>query len=329
MADDDIIELYEQGFVGASYDAVAAYDLRKAIMDAREEIEARDAIAKYHLGNTGTGRLVLPYTAAMEIYPECLPGGRQRRGSCVAWCTRNAAMVSYCAHVKYGTDNFVAPEISTDGIENGCFSTDAIYWWRGKDSDGWFCDAAARIAMTKGGLVIRKPYPSVGLDLTKYDPAMEGKWGRKPPPADVADICDNNLVKNITEVKSYEEARDMIANGYALSTCGSEAFAKKRKGPYGICERSSGTWYHAMAIIAGDFRKDTIKKEGPLFLVQNSWGNYLGNSHNTVYGTNQTIPEGSFWARWDDLDRRRIVAIGTSHGWPAQNLPDFGLTDVI
>lgn len=326
---DDIIEQYENGFVGASYSAEAEYELNEALTGLHRNLYARQAISEYGLYGSGIGKLCLPYLAAMEIYPDCLPGGSQKRGSCVAWCTRNAALVSYCAYVKYGNDAVSAPPISKEGIRNGAFSTDSIYWWRGKNSDGWFCDAAAKVAMTKSGLVVRKDYPEIGLDLTTYSPAMEGKWGAKSPPSDVADAIDNNLVKNVTHVENYEQARDLISNGYALSTCGSEAFSKRRSGPYGICERASGTWYHAMAITAGDFRSKTMDEEGPLFLVQNSWGNYLGDSHNRVYGTNHTIPEGSFWARWDDLARRRIIAIGPSEGWPAQKLPDYGLTGIL
>lgn len=325
----DVIAEYEAGFVGASYDAQAEYDLNESITGRHGYPYANAAITAFNLYGSGIGKLCLPYLAAIEVYPDCLPGGAQKRGSCVAWCTRNAALVSYCAYVKYGNDAVTAPPISSAGIANGAFSTDAIYWWRGKDSDGWFCDAAANVAMTKAGLVIRKNYPDIGLDLTEYSPQMEGKWGRNQPPFNVADAIDNNLVKNVTKVQTYEEARDLIANGYSLSTCGSEAFTKRRSAPYGICERTGGTWYHAMAITGGDFRSETMDKEGPLFLVQNSWGNYLGSSNNTIYGTNYKLPASAFWARWDDLDNRRIIAIGPSEGWPAQNLPDYGLAGIV
>lgn len=323
------IELYEHGFVGAAYSADAAASLLMAIHNSGGEVYASDAVRSYGLSGSGEGKLCLLYRAAEELYPGCLPGGAQERGSCVAWNTRNAALVSYCNYVLYGSDPVAAPKVSETAIKNGVCSTEGIYWHRAKDSDGWFCDAAIEVAMSKCGLLLRKPYPSIGLDLTEYSPVTEGKWGRIPPPANVAEAIDDNLVKNATLIENYEQARDLIANGYALSTCGSEAFSKKRSSPYGICERTSGTWYHAMAIVGGDFRKETVDKEGPLFLVQNSWGNYLGDSHNKVYGTSYTIPSGSFWARWEDIRNRRMFAVGASHGWPAQKLPDLGLKDIV
>lgn len=326
---EDQIELYERGFVGAAYSKEAADHLKRSIYNSGGNVYASEAIDAYRLFGSGEGKLVLPYVAAMTLYPDCLPGGAQERGSCVAWNTRNAALVSYCAHVMYGNERIAAPPVSETARKNGVCSTEGIYWHRQKDSDGWFCDAAVDVAMTKCGLLLRKPYPSLGLDLTEYSPVTEGKWGRIPPPQHVAEAIDDNLVKNATIVENYEQARDLLANGYALSTCGSEAFSKRRSGPYGICERAAGTWYHAMAIVAGDFRKETMDKEGPLFLVQNSWGNYLGDSHNRVYGTTYTIPVGSFWARWEDIRNRRMIAVGASHGWPAQELPDFGLVDIV
>jgi hypothetical protein len=228
-------------------------------------------------------------------------------------------------------DREVPPLISDVGIKNGCFSTAGIYWFRGHGGDGWQCSEAAQVAISKCGLLINQNYPDIGIDLTRYSPSIEGRWGASPPPANVQEVCKKNLCENATVCTSWEQVRDMLANGTALSSCGSEAFVSQRD-TYGVCARSSSVWYHAMAIIAADDR-DEIKdrtrcKDGGLVLVQNSWGSYL-EGPDMIWGTTKRIPVGSFWARWDDVKNRYFVALGAAAGWPARKLPDWGLGGIV
>lgn len=323
-----VIDEYEGGFKGCSYSEAAARSLQATVEANGQTFDGHEACLSN--GLTPQAMLALPFMAAEKLFPGCFPGGAQGRGSCVAWSTRNAAWGSYCADLLYGEneDRGSAPELSPVAIDNGCVSTEAIYWYRGKDSDGWFCDAAVEVALNKAGLVLRKNYPELGFDLTEYSARTEGKWGSIPPPPDVRDATDNNLVKNATKVNTWEDVCAMLVNGYCLTTCGSEAFSKRRNA-YGICDRTSGTWYHAMAVTGLDSRQETIEREGcGLLLVQNSWGDYVSGA-DVIWGTNIRIPTGSFWARWDDFKRRQMIALGPSHGWPAKQLPDWGLRDIL
>ena len=327
---DAIIREYERGLMGFIPNPGANRALSAYLSERGGYASAADAIDDYSLRDSGKGRLSLPYIAALTMYPGCLPGGAQQRGSCVAWNTRNAALVSYCAYIAYGqnSEKFVAPVVSDTAIKNGVASTEGIYWFRAHGGDGWDGASAAQVAIEKCGLLLRKPYPEFSLDLTVYSAATEGRWGATPPPAAIRDLCNDHLCSNATVCDSWEEVRDMLANGYAISTCGGESFSKTRNED-GVCNRTPQGWAHAMAFIAADDRPETIAKYGcGLVAVQNSWGDYLSGS-DTIRGTSIKIPVGSFWAKWTDVRERYCVALGPSNGWPAAKLPNWGLEGVI
>ena len=81
--------------------------------------------------------------------------------------------------------------------------------------------------MKEAGLVTRDNHPEIGMDLTKYIKANTEKYGRNTPSGSVADAMDNNLIRTATNLRSREERRDFLANGYGLSSCGSEGFSNK------------------------------------------------------------------------------------------------------
>lgn len=330
MTGDELLAIYAAGFRGYIPDPKADARLELHLRRTGAYAYAGDAIADYHLEEVGKGKLSLPFLAAMTLYPHCLPGGAQGRGSCVAWSTRNAALVSYCAYIMYGANDekFTAPEVSDKAVASGVFATEGIYWFRGHSGDGWQCSAAAEVATSKCGLLERRAYPELGLDLTAYSANTEGRWGGSPPPDKVQDVCRRHLCSNATVVKGWQEVRAMVASGYALSSCGSEAFTSTRD-EWGVCRRTSGTWHHAMAVHSVDDRPETHAKYGcGLVGVQNSWGDYL-RGEDGIHGTDHKLPVGAFWAKWTDFQNRYFVALGPSKGWPAAKLPDWGLGGVL
>lgn len=330
MTISELIKSYEAGLQGFIADPVADAELASFLRESGGYAKAGDAIDDYSLRDTGKDRLSLPYLAALTYYPGCLPGGAQGRGSCVAWSTRNAALVSYCSYLMYGpnTERFRPPVVSPVAQANGVFSTEGIYWFRRKPTDGWNCSAAAQVVVKECGLLTRQAYHEVGLDLTEYSASTEGRWGLTIPPENVRAICSQHLVSNATVADGWEEVRDMLANGFALTTCGGESFSKQRDA-FGVCKRTPEGWAHAMAFVAADDRPDIRQRYGcGLVLLANSWGDYLSGP-DIVQGTNFKIPVGSFWARWEDVKDRYCVALGPSKGWPAAKLPDWGLGGVI
>lgn len=329
----EIVLDYETGRLkGYIPDAAADAELVKFLSDNGGYADAGDAIHDYHLEGTGAGKLSLPYLAALDAYPDCLPGGYQKRGSCVAWTSRNAALVSYCSYIAYGAnaERFTYPVVSPVAAANGVASTEGVYWFRGHGRDGWQCSAAAKVLVENCGLLLRQKYDELGLDLTEYDPAVEGRWGVSAPPEKVRQECAKHLCSNATVVQTWEQARDMLANGYALSTCGMEAFHNERDA-FGVAKRNLGdSWAHAMAAIAADDRPEMVERYGcGLLLIQNSWPASYLKGPDVVWGTKKRIPASSFWARWTDLKNRYMVAIGPSKGWPANKLPDWGLKGIV
>jgi hypothetical protein len=328
-----IIKQYEDGLLkGYVPDPAADAELEKYLREHDGYANAGDAIDDYSLRDTGKGRVSLPFLAALHFYPGCLPGGFQKRGSCVAWSTRNALLVSYCAYIAYGEnpERFTIPTVSPVGIDNGVASTEGIYWFRGHGRDGWQCSAAAQVAIERCGLLLRQNYPEINLDLTQYDVNLEARWGISSPPEAVQSVCRRNLSSSATVARGWEQVRDMLANGYALSSCGSEAFVSSRDG-WGVCARDrSKTWHHAMAYIAADDRPEVHDRYGcGLVLIQNSWPISYLNGPDAIIGTGKRIPPGSFWARWTDCQNRYAVAFGPSKGWPANRMPDWGLGGIV
>lgn len=321
-------QIYEDGFEGCYPDPDAAARLWQTVRSMGGD--PFNATRRYGLDGSGAGKLALPFLAQLRLYPDSLPGVAQQRGDCVSFSTRTAAVGSYCASLLYGQNDhhYIAPVVSPVACQNGVASTEALFWYRGYDGDGWSCAAAADIAITKSGIVLRQKYPELGLDLTEYSASMAGKWGRLSPPAAVETATKSHLCQNATNCKTYEEVRDMLANGYCLSTCGSEAFVDKRDA-FGIADRSSKTWQHAIAAIAVDDRPETVAREGcGLILMMNSWQNW-NSGPRLIWGTKIEIPNGSFWARWRDIKDRYFIALGPSVGWPANKLPDWGLGNIV
>lgn len=324
----DVRKAYEAGFIGAYCDPEHTDELKAVIAADGGVPEGAMACSQYGLEETGKGKLTLLFQEIYALYPDCLPGGAQGRGDCVSWSTRNACLGTMCAEITSGKPDEVsgklegAPEVSPTGIANGVLSTEAFYNFRGHSGDGWFCSDAAQVAIKKSGLWLRKNYTEIGLDLTTYSSRNAGRYGGNAPPASWLEIGKDHLLRTATVLDTFEELRDMLANGYAVSSCGGEGFSDQRDAN-GVSRRQ-GSWGHAMAYLACDDRPEIIAlyKE-PLVLVQNSWGNWNEGSRK-ILGTDILIPVGSFWARWSDIKNREMIAFSGVAGWPRKKLKSYG-----
>lgn len=324
----DVVSAYEKGFVGAYSDPAEEAKLWEEVAAAGGLPNGAMACQAYGLEESGKGKLSLPVLEILELYPDCLPGGAQGRGDCVSWSTRNACLGTMCCEITSGKPDEVsgrlegAPEVTTAARLNGVLSTEAFYNWRRHGGDGWSCGAAARVALKESGLWLRKKYDEINLDLTQYSARNAGIYGSKTPPATWLAIGKDHLVRTATDVEDYEQLRDLLANGYCISSCGSEGFSNERN-EHGVSSRR-GSWAHAMAYLAVDDREviKAIYKE-PLILVQNSWGAW-NDGPRRIYGTNIDIPVGAFWARWSDIKNRSMIAFSGVNGWPPKKLKSFG-----
>lgn len=324
----DVVKAYETGFAGAICDPEQTEKLQAEIAADGGIPSGAMACASFNLEDTGKGKLSLPFLEIFSLYPGCLPGGAQGRGDCVSWSTRNAGLGTMCCEITSGKPDEVtnrlegAPEVSDAARKNGVLSTEAFYNWRDHGGDGWSCGAAARVALKKSGLWLRKAYPEINVDFTTYSSKNAGLYGSRNPPDSWLAIGKDHLIRTATVLDSYEELRDMLANGYCVSSCGSEGFSNERD-ENGVSKRK-GSWAHAMAYLGVDDRAEIINiyKE-PLVLVQNSWGSWNDGSRR-IFGTSIDIPVGSFWARWSDIKNREMIAFSGVSGWPRKQLSHFG-----
>jgi hypothetical protein len=328
MTPAEVVDAYENGFAGALPPTPEVLEEFEETVEATGGVlYGADAAAQGGFEESHAGRLVAHWTHVERLYPGCWPGAAQQRGDCVSHGDKNAKFYSHCGDIVVGKPDEKTGlvegvvEIPEVGIKQGAFSTEVSYWYRGYNGDGWMCAAASSVSLKFAGLVPRKNYPDIGIDLTRYSGQLAGKYGARKPPQEIADALDNNLVYTATRLRSFEEIRDFLGNGYGMNSCGSEGFSSSRD-ENGVSSRK-GSWSHSMAYVGADDRAETHSKYGgPLVLVLNSWGKF-NSGPRKVLGTDLQIPEGSFWARWKDIQRREVIAYSGVGGWPARTLPDY------
>jgi hypothetical protein len=228
--------------------------------------------------------------------------------NCVSHCQRNAADVSRAVQIDVGRtmESFI-----TVG------ATEAIYGCRGHGGQGMSCSGAAKFVNKDGGILLRINYPDLNLDFTTYDASVGTRWGSRGVPENVKEMARKHQVGTIAQVSTVEEARDALANGYAISVCSNQGFSSTRD-ENGFA-KPQGSWSHAMAWTACD---DTGSE--PAFLVQNSWGKFNDGGHPS-WGP---IPDGSFLIHADVAGRMlrsdNSYAMSSVKGFPPVNLPDYG-----
>lgn len=325
---EEVISLYEQGFAGATPSTPETKaEFEHAVVESGGVMEMGDAAQANGWAGSHEGKLVIPFVHVEKAYPGCWPGPAQQRGDCVSHGGKNARLLTVVCEVVAGLLDEISgkiegfPAISPEGIKNGGFSTEASYWFRGHGGDGWQCESDAAVAIKYAGAVVRKAYPEADIDLTRYSGSLAGRYGRSKPPANIADVLDNNLIRTAARVSGFDAIRDGLGNGYGMNSCGGEGFASTRD-ENGVSARR-GSWSHSMAYIGADDRPEIHQKYGgPLVLLLNSWGRF-NSGPRRILGTDIDIPEGSFWARWKDVSRRSAIAFSGVNGWPSQTLPDY------
>ena len=300
LTPDDLYRLYREGMPGTLWEEHVFEEL----IESSKYAYFKDGAKK--IKNSGKGKLSTPFRSALSFDKNCYIE-RQTTGDCVSHSTRNAVDVTRAVemHVEGEPESWIARG-----------ATEAIYGCRGHGGQGMSCSRAATFVSQSGGVLVRKNYPGVA-DFSKYNGSMGARWGSRGLPDKVIDEAEKHKIKTVSLVKTVEEARDALANGYGLSVCSGYGFSNKRDSK-GFA-RKSGGWNHAMAWTACD---DTGNE--PAFLVQNSWGKFNSGGH-PEWGP---IPDGSFIIHADVaagmLRGNGAYAFSSFNGLPPQELPDYG-----
>lgn len=327
LAPDKVVEMYGNGFAGVIDDKEQKEAFKEDIRVAGGWATGDEAASAFGLFGNGKGKLSLPWLATWKVWPECWPGPGQTTGDCVSWGTKNACLVTLGAEIVSGKPDEVTgriegpPDVPAEGINQGVLSTEVIYGHRGHSGQGADCARLARYVVSVGGLMVRKNYEEIGLDLTRYNSSIGARWGGRGTPEEVNKIAKEHPVRTATELSGQEQVRDFLASGYGVNTCSGLGFSSTRNED-GFSEQR-GSWSHSQAIIGYDDREDTIKKYGePLALWLNSWGKW-NSGPRRVRGTDIDIPDGAYWARASLFRRCYLVAFSSTQGWPSKQLPDY------
>jgi intein/homing endonuclease len=217
----------------------------------------------------------------------------------------------------------VAPELPPVGITQGVVARESLFAWRLSDSDGWVCSEAAKTACEKGFL-LRKPYPELGIDLTRYTEDTIRLGGRRPPGEKWLAESKQHVARTATFLKGRDQVRDYLAAGYGVFNCSGQGFAKARN-EHGVA-RQIGKWSHAQSWLGFDDRPEIHRIYGQaLVLWLNQWGGGWISGPRRIYGTDIDIPEGSFWALADTIDRcGSVIALSSVAGWPRRRHTTYG-----
>lgn len=283
---------------------------------------------EWEFAGAGAGKLIVLWKVVDELYPNCWPGPTQLTGDCTSKGCANALLTSLCHEVDSGKPDEVsgkiegAPEVSPEGIKNVPVASESLWAWRGYDSDGWHCSSAAKVASEKGFL-IRKKYPKLKVDLTKYTDDTIRLGGSRPPGADWLAESKQHVARTATFLKGREQVRDMLFQGYGIVNCSSMGFERTRnEDGY---SRQIGMWAHSQCYIGYDDRPDTVQKYGQALVCWlNSWGSKWNSGPRRVRGTSIDIPHGAFWALASTIDRAQNIALSSVAGWPRRQHTAYG-----
>ena len=328
MSDFNPAAAYSAGLVGCRKDPRSDELLADHVLRYGGDPDGGSVAYDWGLENVGAGQLSSLWATIDRVFPGSLPGPAQLQGDCVSFGCSRALLGSLAAEIYDGKPDEVTgriegtPELPPAGIAESVIAAESLFAWRGYNGDGWVCSEAAQVACQKGFL-IRKPYPELRIDLTHYNEKTIKLGGAVPPGADWLAESRQHVARTATFLKGRSQVRDFLASGFGLFNCSAMAFENTRNED-GV-SRQSGVWHHSQGMLGYDDRPETHKKYGQaLVLWMNSW-NRWNSGPRKVMGTDLLIPEGSFWALADTIDRcGSIIALSSVAGWPRRKLVTYG-----
>lgn len=283
--------------------------LDKLMVEVQGSIEFSDLAP--HLKGTGAGKLSTPFRSVERFAPGCFDQEAQEGPDCTSHAARNAGDISRAVEIDIKGD-------LEEWIARG--ATEPIFGARGHNTPGRGMQPARAVQfMHKYGYLVRKKYTFA--DLSKYNFQIGNRWGgRDGPPKAVRDEAAKHPFRHQARIRSVEEARDAIANGYGVfcgSLYGTDGVRDKR----GIWTFND-SFNHAM--VWGAVDDGCILTDDLYILVINSWGRWAKGGM-PPWGP---IPHGaglipSRDAEWM-IRNGECWVIGDFDGFPARDLPDYG-----
>jgi len=264
-------------------------------------------------------RPVVLHDVCKKVIGDYIPSQNQPRGTCTSRGLKRDLDVMQCVMIGAG-----APLVFKQ-------TNHAIIYGLGREIAGMLGgnpnnendDGCTGAAVGRGAVQ--------GGELTYEDTTEPGdnensdtlacQYGARGVPTEYKAKAKNHLVKNMAQVKTTDQGRDLIVNGYGFTVASNVGFMGIRSSRSVMFTRDSngrahrgGTWSHQMTVqgwtpdLAGD---------GECFLVDQSWG--PGEPDGPIGPI--PIPSYSFWILKKDL--AAMLAQDDSwtfsgfDGWPA------------
>lgn len=265
------------------------------------QYSALSALAPHLYAAAPTGDILL-YKAWKDVLGDYPKYVAQAIGDCTSWGAGHAVDLLEAVQIVIGK--------KAEAWKESC--TEALYG-AGREianmlggGDGCFGGALAK-AVSQVGDIARD-------DVGPYSGQRAKEWGRTGTPAAVKAKMKDHLVKDVALVKTFDELRAALGNGYPVTVASDQGFQMTRNDK-GICE-AHGSWSHQM-MICGILYTGTSDE---CAVIANSWGDEAFSGP-----TPNDIPKFAFGAR------RRVVegmlgggdswAFSNFNGFPGQPLP--------
>lgn len=237
-----------------------------------------------------------------------MPHDQNGTGCCVGEGFSAALEILQCVEIKVNGESQEAKPISAAAMYSLAREVGGMLG-RGDGSTG---ADAAKACMDFGAISCEEAKDD--NTTGKEHAALAKKWGRSGLPENLKQLASQHRIKTASLVRTPEEVRAALTNGYPVAICSSVGFEPFRRDKDGFC-RPGGSWPHCMCI-AG-YRADR-----KAFLVLQSWGTQSPPGPKSL-----DQPDGSFWIDWSAC--QRIVRAGESYalstfdGYKPRNIDNF------
>lgn len=227
-------------------------------------------------------------------------------GCCVGEGFASAIEYLQCVEIALGERNFEYLPISSEAI----YALSRVEVGGGRINGDGSVGAWAAKAVQQFGVLPRRIVGSI--DLTRFDSKRARNWGRSGLPDNLEPEARQHLVRTVSLVKSFAEARAAIANGYPVAVCSDRGFTMQRDRD-GFCS-PRGEWNHCMCFIGV---RNGVR---PGLCCLQSWGPNVPGGPIGI----GNHPDCAFWVDAEVADRMLSLgdswALSTFDGFPARRL---------
>lgn len=231
----------------------------------------------------------------------------QAIGDCVSFGYAGGVDIVKCVQSILGSYGQWVAETCTEYI----YGTSRVEIGGGQLGNGDGSNGSwAAAAVEKYGTLLRIKYGNT--DLTQYSGQRAKNWGYRGVPDELEPIGKEHCIRTTSLVTTYEDACDLIYNGYPIAVCSNQGFSSVRDNN-GFA-RPQGSWGHCMLVHGYD---DSFSKPG--VLIQNSWGpDWISGPKR------EDQPDGSFWCDAQTfqhmLNGQDSFALSNFDDYPPQDL---------